>query len=164
VDKDTDRETSLKTRTKQKPARKSGRAEKKGMNLSKTKMTTSVTDKVATKKSPKKDVVKSSEKSKENKVNVSHQVTGHVTDSREKKDKKSLNTKQEDLRTPEKKFSAESEQQPSSKKERFMKYQQWQNRAGPSAPGSKEVPQVGCRFHGFSELPRKAVMEVFSPN
>lgn len=31
---------------------------------------------------------------------------------------------------------------PNAKQERFVKYMQWQNRGGPKAPGSKEIPTV----------------------
>nr|CAB3265534.1 replication factor C subunit 1-like [Phallusia mammillata] len=46
-------------------------------------------------------------------------------------------------KTPKKapSVSDADQQQSSAKKERFMKYQQWQNRSGPSAPGSKEIPK-----------------------
>ena len=42
----------------------------------------------------------------------------------------------------QKDVSKSTEAAVSDKQKRFLKFQKWQNRAGPSAPGSKEVPQV----------------------
>ena len=49
----------------------------------------------------------------------------------------------------EKSHSTSSETTASDKQARYLKYQQWQNRAGPSAPGSKEVPQVKYIYYSL---------------
>lgn len=39
----------------------------------------------------------------------------------------------------------DSNKEQNSKQERFVKYMQWQNRSGPKAPGSKEIPVVSLQ-------------------
>ena len=62
------------------------------------------------------------------------------------KEQSSLKESKKEAKTPDK--TKTEKPAASDKQSRFLKYQQWQNRAGPSAPGSKEVPKVcNCVYH-----------------
>ena len=86
---------------------------------------------------------------------VSQKVTSlpspaKVTSKKETKASKVLDSeKQNSLNSDKNKLSKDTKTPDKSEKNssgdkqtRFLKYQQWQNRAGPTAPGSKEVPAV----------------------
>jgi len=58
------------------------------------------------------------------------------------KEQASQKQSKKEAKTPDKSNTRNDKSAVSDKHSRFLKYQQWQNRAGPPAPGSKEVPKV----------------------
>nr|XP_002119665.2 replication factor C subunit 1-like [Ciona intestinalis] len=73
---------------------------------------------------------------------VKTKVDKIVKETEEVKSRKTSETKLTPKKvTPEKKTALTETEQSSAKKERFMKYKQWQNRGGPPNPGSKEIPK-----------------------